>query len=102
MTAGHLAAVVLVSTGTSIVVAAALAALLAPDRYARLHLVTPITSLGGPLIAVGLSVDHGAGLTTASILLPTALLFIAGPILSAAISRVAAQRDGRTDLKEPQ
>jgi multicomponent Na+:H+ antiporter subunit G len=96
VTATHLAAVVLVATGTTVIVAACLASLLAPDKYARLHLVTPITSLGGPLIAVGLSVDNGAGLTTASLLLPTALLFFAGPVLAAAISRVAAQRDGRT------
>jgi multisubunit Na+/H+ antiporter MnhG subunit len=98
----HLAAVVLVSLGTGVIVAAALAALLARDVLHRVHLVTVITSLGGPLLAAGLSVQNGWGLTTASILLPTALLFLTGPALSAATVRLAASVDGRIEAETPQ
>ncbi len=102
MTAGHVASVVLVVAGTVVIVAASIAALLAPDKYARLHYVTPVTSLGAPLLGVGLSVGAGLGLTTASILLPVGLLFFSSPILSAAIGRAATQREGRGRPEPPE
>lgn len=102
MSAAHLATVVLVGAGTVVVVAASLAALIARGPYGRLHLVGVVTAFGGPLIAIGLVVDNGAGLTAASILLPAGLLFFTGPILAAAISRLAAQRDGRTRSGNPE
>lgn len=91
----HAASVALVVAGTIVVVAAALAALAARGAYHRLHLLTPITSLGGPLIALGLAIRDGAGLTTASILFPVGLLFLASPVTSAATARMLAQREGR-------
>lgn len=97
----HTIAVALVAVGTAVVVASSLGAVLAKGVYHRLHFVTPITSLGGPLIAVGLSVDNGAGLTTASILLPTFLLFFTSPILSSAIARTVAQREGLIPSEGP-
>ena len=97
----HDIAVALVVLGTAVVVASALGALLARDVYHRLHFTTPITSLGGPLIAIGLSVDNGAGLTTASILFPTFLLFFSSPVLSAAIARTISQRDGHIHSEAP-
>jgi monovalent cation/proton antiporter MnhG/PhaG subunit len=98
----HTAAVVLVVAGTVVIVMACLAALTVPDKYTRLHYATAITSFGGPLIAVGLSVDNGPNLTTASILLPAALLFFSGPILSAAIGRTLVQRENRTGSEPPE
>ncbi|HVA75741.1 MAG TPA: monovalent cation/H(+) antiporter subunit G [Acidimicrobiales bacterium] len=92
----------LVAAGTAVIVAASLAALVARDSYTRLHLATPMTSLGGPLIAAGLSIANGPGLTTASIALPTGLLFIAGPMLSSAIARMLAQRDGKVPAESPE
>jgi monovalent cation/proton antiporter MnhG/PhaG subunit len=98
----HDIAVAMVVLGTAVVVASTLGALLARDVYHRLHFATPITSLGGPLIAIGLSVDNGAGLTTASILFPTFLLFFSSPVLSAAIARTVAQREGRIQSEAPE
>jgi multicomponent Na+:H+ antiporter subunit G len=100
--APHVASVVLVSLGTAVIVAACLGALVAPDVFSKLHYSTPITSLGGPLIAIGLSVDSGANLTTASILFPAALLFFCSPILSAAIGRCAAKTQGQSDTESPE
>jgi multicomponent Na+:H+ antiporter subunit G len=102
VSAAHAVAVILVVAGTVVIAAACLAALVTPDKYTRLHYATPITSFGGPLIAVGLSVDSGPNLTTASILLPTALLFFSGPILSAAIGRMLAQREKRISPEPPE
>jgi multicomponent Na+:H+ antiporter subunit G len=92
----------LVIAGTAVIVAASVAAVVAREPFTRLHLATPITSLGGPLIATGLSIANGPGLTTASIALPTGLLFLAGPILSSAIGRMLAQRAGDLPAESPE
>jgi monovalent cation/proton antiporter MnhG/PhaG subunit len=98
----HLASVALVVAGTAIIVASALGAVFARDSYHRLHFSTPITSLGGPLIAIGLAVKNGPTLTTASILFPMVLLFLVSPVMSAAIARMLAQNEGRIESKGPQ
>ena len=92
----------LVIAGTAVIVGASVAALVARDTFTRLHLATPITSLGGPLIAAGLSIANGPGLTMASIVLPTGLLFLAGPILSSAIGRMLTQRNGDIPAESPE
>jgi multisubunit Na+/H+ antiporter MnhG subunit len=98
----HDAAVALVVAGTAVIVLSSVGALLARNVYHRLHFTTPITSLGGPLIGIGLAVQNGLGLTTASILFPTFLLVFASPILSAAIARAIAQREGRINSEAPE
>lgn len=97
----HDASVALVVAGTVVIVAASLGSLAARDSYHRLHFVAPITSLGGPLLAAGLAVRAGAGLTTASILFPTGLLLLIGPVTSSAVARMLAQIDGRVEAEEP-
>lgn len=92
----------LVAAGTATVVAAGLAALGARTAYHRLHLTSVMTSLGGPLLAAGLCLQHGAGLTRASIVLPVALLFVAGPVLSSAMGRMLAQQQGRGSSESPE
>lgn len=98
----HDASLVLVGLGTAVLVASCVGALFAKNTYHRLHFATPITSLGGPLIAIGFAVENGPNLTTASILLPTALIFLASPVLSSAIARTIAQNEGRVDSESPQ
>ncbi|HET6963177.1 MAG TPA: monovalent cation/H(+) antiporter subunit G [Acidimicrobiales bacterium] len=100
-TALHAASVGLVVAGTAVIVTASVGAAVARDTFQRLHLVTPITSVGGPLLGVGFAVRNGWGLTTASILLPTFMLFFAGPVLSTAIARVTAQLQGRIEGEGP-
>lgn len=98
----HDVSLALVALGTMVVVASCVGALVARDAYHRLHFAAPVTSLGGPLIAIGLSVANGAGLTTASILFPVFLMMFASPVLSAAIARTLAERDGRIPGAEPE
>jgi multisubunit Na+/H+ antiporter MnhG subunit len=88
---------VLLAAGSLVVVASSIAAVLVRDFYRRLHWLTPVTSIGGPLIGLALAVTNGWSLTTAVVLLTVALLGITGPVLTAAVGRVAAQRDGIVD-----
>lgn len=98
----HDASLVLVTAGTVVLVASCIGALFAQNVYHRLHFATPITSLGGPLIAIGFAVENGPNLTTASILFPTALVFLVSPVLSCAIARTIAQDEGRVSSEAPQ
>lgn len=98
-----LVALSLVSLGTACSVAAALGALaMRSSAFDRLHFVTAITSIGCPLVAVGLSVHAGWGLTAASYLLVAALLFVAGPFLEAATGRMLGQVTGRLPSRGPE
>jgi multisubunit Na+/H+ antiporter MnhG subunit len=92
----------LVTGGTIVIVASCLAAIAARDAMTRLHYAAPITSFGGPLIAAGLCFANGVGLTTASIALPVALLFFSAPVLSSAIARTIAQREGQIEARSPE
>ena len=99
----HDVALALVALGCAVTVAAcAGAALRRSDVFDRMHFVTPVTSVGCPLVAVGLSVEQGWGLTTASLLLVAGLLFIAGPILEAATGRLIGQMEGQVPPSTPE
>lgn len=99
----HFVALGFVTAGVAVSILSALGALAAgTDHYLRLHYVTPVTSLAGPLIGIGLSIENGWGITTGEILLIVGLLFISGPIAAAATGRLFAQSDGtvRSDAPE--
>lgn len=99
----HWLALVFVVAGTVVAVAAALRAIVAGrDHYLRLHYVSPVTSLAGPLIGIGLSIENGWGLTTGEILLIVALLFVSGPIEASATGRLFAQSDGTVQSESPE
>lgn len=85
---------VLLAAGCLVVVASSLAAVLVRDFYRRLHCLTPVTSVGGPLIGLSVSVANGWSLTTAVVMLTVVLLGVTGPVLTAAVGRGGAQRDG--------
>ena len=65
---------VLLAAGCLVVVASSLAAVLVRDFYRRLHWLTPVTSVGGPLIGLSVSVANGWSLTTAVVMLTVVLL----------------------------
>jgi multicomponent Na+:H+ antiporter subunit G len=99
----HDAALALVIVGTAITAAASISALaMRSSVFDRMHFLTPITSLGCPLIAVGLCVEQGWGLTAASYLLIAALLFFTGPFLEAAIGRLLGQIEGEVPESSPE
>ena len=87
----------------AVVIASVVGALVVgTDSFNRLHFVTPITSVAGPLIAVGLCIQTGWGITAGTIILVVGLLFVAGPVTAAATGRLMAQARGEVDSEAPQ
>lgn len=99
----HDVALALVSLGTGVTVAACISALvMRSSAFDRLHFLTPITSIGCPLVAIGLCVEQGWGLTAASYLLVAGLLFISAPFLEAAMARMIGQIEGKVPESSPE
>jgi multicomponent Na+:H+ antiporter subunit G len=95
------AAAILVFAGVAVVVVSALAMLRARTLLNRLHLLAPVTTLGAPLIGVGLALATGWNLTSGAILLTVVLLAVTSPVLQSATGRVEAQRQGAIDEDLP-
>jgi multisubunit Na+/H+ antiporter MnhG subunit len=92
----------LLAAGLAVVVLSCWAALALRRVYNRLHLLTPATSIGAPLIGIAAAISDGPGLTTAQVLFIVVLLAVTGPVLEAATGRTAAQREGLTRRESPQ
>jgi multicomponent Na+:H+ antiporter subunit G len=102
MSAGRVVADVLLVAGLLVAVVAAVGALVVRDVLDRLHFLTPVTSLAGPLVGAALAVENGWGATTAQILLAVFLLAVAGPVLESATGRTLAQGRGLVPAEEPE
>lgn len=93
----------LIALGTAVIVASAVGVLaVRTGELERLHFLTPTTSLGAPLVGIGLCVRDGWGLATGEILLVVALLFVTGPVISSATGRLIAQQRGIIDRDPPE
>lgn len=92
---------ILVFAGVAVVVVSALAMLRARTLLNRLHLLAPVTTLGAPLVGVGLVLASGWNLGSGAILLTVVLLAVTGPVLQSAAGRVEAQRRGAIDEDLP-
>jgi multisubunit Na+/H+ antiporter MnhG subunit len=95
-------AAVLVAAGVLVCVAASVGAVVAGDVLDRLHFVAPVTSAGTPLIGLGLAVDTGWHLATATIVVTVAVVAITGPVLAAATARTAAEERGIIAAESPE
>jgi multisubunit Na+/H+ antiporter MnhG subunit len=93
---------VLVGAGVLVAVLSCLAALRSRSVYRRLHYLTAVTSLAGPLVGIAAIVMDGPGLTGASVLLVILALAVTGPVLGAATGRLNARRDGVVHTETPQ
>lgn len=98
----HILAVACYGAGVLVTVVASLAMLLLRGALDRLHMVTLTTTLGVPLVGLGLALQNGWTMTTATIVLVCALLTGSGPVLTAAAGRVAAQRAGLVEQESPE
>lgn len=63
----------------------------APDVVARLHFLTPVTSIAAPLVAVAYLVDRGVNLDSGLVVVIVGLLALTGPPLGSAIARATAE-----------
>jgi multisubunit Na+/H+ antiporter MnhG subunit len=99
----HDISLALVVVGTVVVVWSSVASLLllGGSGLRRLHLLSPVTSLGAPLVGAGLCVEEGWGLTTGEIILVVGLLVVSGPALTAALGRLVAQHEGLVAKSDP-
>ncbi len=93
---------VLLAAGLLVTVVSAVGALVMRTVYNRMHFLTPVTSLAGPLLGLALAIENGWGLTTAVILFTVFLLALSGAVLEAATGRLAAQRAGLLPADSPQ
>ncbi len=98
----HVIALVLTWAGVVVTVVACVTGAIAVDSLPRLHFVTMTTSLGVPLAGLGLVVENGLNLTSASIVLVVVVLAASGPAASAAVGRTTAQREGLIPAEEPE
>jgi multicomponent Na+:H+ antiporter subunit G len=101
MSTANVATDVLLWVGTAITVLSCLGALTFRRVYVRLHYLSPITSIGAPLVGLALAVKNGWGLTTAQDVFIVFLLAITGPVIEVATGRVSAQREGLIEGKSP-
>jgi multicomponent Na+:H+ antiporter subunit G len=76
--------------GVLVVIAAAIGMVRARDLVSRLHFLTPVTTLGGPLIGLGLIIANGINLGSAVTALTVVLLAVTGPVLQSATARLKA------------
>lgn len=98
----HVAGVVSFFAGVAIVVVSALASLRVHRPQDRVHYLTPTTSLGTPLVGLGLVLQHGWSLTSAQIVLTCVLLMVTGPVLASATVRLVTQQDGSVPKESPE
>jgi multisubunit Na+/H+ antiporter MnhG subunit len=87
--------------GIAAVAGSCLGTLTARRVYNRLHYLTPMTSIGAPLIGLALAIANGWSLTMAEDVFIVFLLAVSGPVLEAATGRAAAQREGLIRQESP-
>ena len=88
--------------GVGIVVVSSWAALWLRGVFVRLHFLSPVTSLGAPLIGIALGLENGWGLTTGLILLTVFVLAVSGPVVEVATARVMARREAIVVEESPE
>ncbi|SEO90893.1 cation:proton antiporter [Actinacidiphila rubida] len=91
MEARHAVVLVLLFCGLAAFLISAVALLVLPGPYQRLHALTPATSLGLPLMAAALAVDTGPGRAAVKFLVIGALVAVTGPAVGIAIGRTVTE-----------
>jgi multicomponent Na+:H+ antiporter subunit G len=95
------AAQILVFAGVGVVVLSAAGLLRARALLTRLHLLSPATTLGAPLIGAGLVLVNGWHLGSGAIVATVVLLVVTGPVTQAATARLEAARRDLVDRDLP-
>jgi multicomponent Na+:H+ antiporter subunit G len=83
-------AAVLLAAGVAVAVGSTIGALIARDLRVRLHFLTPVTSLAGPLVGAAVVVEAGLSSSAVQALLLVVLLAVTGPVLTVATGRLLA------------
>ena len=91
----------LLATALVITVLSTFGALALRTTFGKLHYITPITTVAGPLFGAALVVHTGWGIIAGLQILIVSLLAVSGPVLEMAIGRVEAQRQGLLEPEGP-
>ncbi|MEZ0362203.1 monovalent cation/H(+) antiporter subunit G [Mycobacterium sp. pUA109] len=91
----------LVFAGVLAMVVSALAAAARPAVFDRLHLLTVTTSVGAPLLGLGLVLRQGWTAASAMIVLITVVVLATAPVMSAATARLTGQYAGVVERDSP-
>jgi len=86
--------IVLLSLAGLVVALSAVGLLAAPDMLPRLHFLTPVTSVAGPLTGAAYVVQEGPGLAAGLVVLIVGILAVTSPPLGATLGHLAAAREG--------
>lgn len=92
----------LLAASLLVIVLSMFGAVVMRTSFGKLHFITPVTTVAAPLFCAALVVDSTWSITTGLEILTTALVMVSGPVLEAAIGRVAAQRFELIDPEGPQ
>ena len=84
---------VLVALGVLIVVWSAIRAVIAREDLERLHMLAPVTSVGVPVLGLGVALQAGWTWTTGTVALIVVLLAVTGPPLTGAIAHMVDARE---------
>lgn len=95
-------AIALMAASLLVIALSVLGALVLSSIYAKLHYLTPVSSVAVPMFVAGLVVQTGWGITAGLEILTGALLMVSGPMLQIAIGRVQAEHDGVLTPQSPQ
>jgi multicomponent Na+:H+ antiporter subunit G len=87
----HAVALALLGCGVAVLLLSALALLVLPGPYGRLHALSPAGSLGVPLVSLALALDAGPGRAAVKLLFIGALTALTGPALAIVIGRTIAR-----------
>ncbi|WP_265863493.1 monovalent cation/H(+) antiporter subunit G [Streptomyces sp. SKN60] len=101
MDARTVCAAVLLTAGVAVLLLAVLALQVLPGPYARLHALSPATSLGAPLVLLALAVAEGSARRAAPLLVVAVLVGVGGALTAPALGRCTAQHEGRIPRKDP-
>jgi multicomponent Na+:H+ antiporter subunit G len=81
-------AAVPVFAGVAVILVSVVAMLRARTLLTRLHFLSPVTTIGGPLIGAGRVVTNGWSLGSGAIALTVVLLAVTGPVLQSAAAHL--------------
>lgn len=96
----HVCALVLLVGGMAALLLSAVALLVLPGPYQRLHALAPATTLGLPLICLALAVDAGPGRAAVKLLVVAALVAASGPVVTIAIGRTVHEEGTAPSVDE--
>ncbi|MFD8810892.1 cation:proton antiporter [Streptomyces sp. NPDC059627] len=91
MTVRHVCALVLLVTGTEVLLLSAVGLVALPGPFQRLHALTPASTVGTPLVALAMAVETGPGRAAGKLLITAVIVALGGAVTAMAIGRATAQ-----------